>query len=178
MYTPEFKGKIEGWTVNYLKREFWRVEAIMEWQDVLQEAYIVFMRCAAKYPHMDTPQHFMALYKRAWTNEFNDLSSEATKLRALVPDVREVDSEETPMEAAGELENEGYLRILVSQAPDEVRSVLCLMLNAPQELLDVLLADWRQDNRRADGGGHRINAALGFPPHVDVRKLVTDYLGR
>lgn len=179
MYKPAFKGPIEGWTVNYTKAQFWRVEAMMEWQDVMQEAYIVFMRVSAKYPVMDTPQHFMALYKRAWVNHVTDLSNEATKLRALVgEDPAEPDLGAVSM-AIGDTDNDGVLGVKLRQAPDDVRKVLHLMLSAPQELLDVLLADWRgPDGRRKDGGSARINAALGLPKDTDVYQVVSNYLAR
>lgn len=178
MYYPVFKGPIEGWVVNYTRPMFWRVESIMEWKDVMQEAYIVFMRCAAKYPVVDTPQHFMTLFKRAWVNEYHDLSNEATRLRLFVSDHKELDEGESlPVEQVGETDNGGFLAVALRQAPEEVRRVINLMLHAPQEMLDIILADWRGHNRRrTDGGGARINAALGLPKDLDVYKIVHDYL--
>src|ERR1700760_3791319 len=73
-YLPEWKGEIEGYVMNTITRHGWRVESTHRREDLKQEAYIVFMRCAAKYPMLDTPQHFMSLFKRAWTNALNDLS--------------------------------------------------------------------------------------------------------
>lgn len=178
MYLPRFKGPIEGWTVNYTHSQFWRIESLLEWEDVMQEAYIVFMRVSAKYPTTDTPQHFMALYKRAWANHITDLSNEATQHRRMV---RMSDDDEVAgvFEFAGEIENDGILGIKLAQAPDDVRKVLTLMLTAPQEMLEVLLADWRgPDGRRRDGGGAKINAALGLPRGTDVYKIVHDYLCR
>lgn len=180
MYLPRFKGPIEGWTVNYTHSQFWRVESMMEWADVMQEAYIVFMRVSAKYPTTDTPQHFMALYKRAWANHITDLSNEATQLRRLVSSSHADDDDVRGLpEPIGEIDNDGLLGRKLAQAPEEVRKVLTLMLTAPQEILDVLLADWRgQDARRRDGGGAKINAALGLPKGTDVYKVVHDYLCR
>jgi len=178
MYVPVFKGPIEGWTVNYTRPVFWRVESIMEWRDAMQEAFIVFMRCSAKYPSLETPQHFMSIYKRAWVNQFNDLSNEATRLRCFVSDYRELEEGEcVPMEQVGDMDNGGFLATALRQAPEEVRRVLTLMLHAPQEMLDIVLADWRGPNRRRnDGGSARINAALGLPKDMDVYKLIHDYL--
>lgn len=178
MYRPMFRGPIEGWTVNYTHPLFWRVENIMEWKDVLQEAYIVFLRCQAKYPVMDTAQHFMSLYKTAWTRHFIDMTNTATALRQMVPHKYDLDDGEDMVSAepVGDTDNDGAVSILVAQAPEEVRRVITLMLNAPQELLDVLLADWKgHDARRKDGGGKRINQALGLPLEVDVYRMVREY---
>ncbi len=180
MYKPIFKGPIEGWTVNYCTSNFWRVSSMMEFEDLLQDAYIVFLRCEARYPELDTPQHFMSLYKRAWANHVTDLANEATQLRAVRSIHQGVGEDDEPLQIAegvGELENAGYLVTLVGQAPEEVRRVLALMLQAPQEIIDVVMSDWRGPNgRRTDGGGTRINKALGLPADFNPYEAVRRYL--
>ncbi len=177
MYEPQYAGPIEGWVVNYLKTNMWRVERSMERDDVLQEAYLVFLRCSTKYPVLDTPQHFMALYKMAWVREFTDLANRDTKLRAEVPDHVNLD-DESPMyrEPIGETDNEGRLALLLRDAPREVVMVLNLILNAPQELVDVVFSGWTgRDRRRRDGGSSKVCAALGLPQDLDVMGMVEDH---
>ncbi len=176
-YRPEFKGPVEGWVVNHLKTNYWRVAKTMQRDDVLQEAYLVFMRCAAKYPIMDTPQHFMALFKTAWINQFTDFANKDTASRVVteMPRIR-VDDDLVEYEPAGEADNDGYLSVLLSEAPKEVLMVMNLFLSAPQEIVELALASWRGKDRRCKAGGSkRINQMLGLPPDLDVIKLTEDH---
>lgn len=152
----------------------------MQWADAMQEAYLVFMRCERKYTELKTPSQFMALFKLAWINQVNDLSRMDSKLRLCVSETQELeDGDQQPHELMGETDNAGFLAVLLREAPDDVRRILALMLTAPQELLDVVLAEWRgHDGRKSDGGGKRINAALGLPKDTDALALVHQYLSR
>lgn len=175
MYQPVFKGPIEGWVVNYTKAQFWRLQATMEWDDVMQEAYLVFLRCSNKYPALLEAKHFMALFKQAWIRHVTDLAYVDSRHRvAQAP--TEMAEDGYVQERVGDLDNDGQLAILMRQAPSEVRMVINLFLNAPQEMLDSLLSGWTgRDRRCRNGGSLRINKALGLDPKTDVLGLVEDY---
>lgn len=177
MYTPEFNGPIEGYVMNWIGREYWRLKRTHEREDVKQEAYLVFLRCTSKYPIIDTPQHFMALFKTAWSNHVNDLSEKATKARALVPETHldAEDGSEWRREAMGETDNAGALTLMVQQAPREVMMVLNLFLNAPQELLELATKAWASQGHRNPHGNMMINKMLGLPADVDSLGKVNDY---
>lgn len=178
MYKPEFKGPIEGWVVNQLSRgslAYWRVERTMARDEVLQEAYECFLRCCKRFPKSpayDTPQAFMALFKRAWSNQFSDLASYDTEDRLCFS----VDARETPMaEAVGDLENSGFLSVMIREAPREVRMVLSVFLDAPKELLESACLAWRRGGHQSAGGSRHLNKLLGFDESCDPVKLVEDY---
>ena len=177
-FNPIYPGPIEGWTVNYCKQHFWRVERSMEWADLMQESYIVFLRCLAKYPDLETPQHFMALYKRAWCHELNDLAEKDTRLRVMVQESSLNHEDDGPAyEATGELQNDGHLAILLKEAPSEVLAVLNLFLSAPTELVEMALDGWTgRDRRTTTKGSSKICRMLGLNPDLDVLQLVEDYL--
>lgn len=176
MYHPTFPGPIEGWMINYNSKNFWRVARSMEWDDLSQEGYLVFMRCASRYPIIDTPQHFMSLFKRAWINQFNDLANADTQLRAEVSDHMELEDGEIVREPIGDLDHNGDLVLMIAEAPREVVMVLNLFLNAPAELLEAALASWNgEDRRRKDGGSGRICRLLGLPEDLDVLAIVRNY---
>lgn len=178
MYHPEFAGPIEGWMINYNTKHFWRVARSMEWEDLSQEGYLVFMRCAAKYPVLDTPQHFMSLFKRSWVNHFTDLANRDTALRTEISDHMELDGDEVVREPIGETDHCGDLVLMISQAPHEVRMVINLFLNAPAELLETALSSWNgEDRRRKDGGSATICRLLGLPADRDVLAIVRNYFG-
>lgn len=179
-YKPQYDGPIAGWTVNHIQANYWRVKRVREREDLFQDAQEVFLRCAQRYPDMDTPQHFMSLYQRSWCNHMHDLSHDATSARAEVSmTARSTDEGEASTferESIGDLDNDGYLAIKLRQAPAEVKMVLSLFLNAPQEILDAALGSWKGKDRRCSAGGSKkICRLLGLPEDLDVMQQVSDY---
>lgn len=171
---PEFKGPLEGFVVNYITKHYWRVARTVPREDLMQEAYVVFLRCRAKYGGTVEPKHFMALFKTAWLNHFTDLANADTAERC----VYSATPDDGGMEAdrVGELRNDGELAVRLRQAPKEVQLVLKLFLNAPQELLDVALNSWRSsDKRTRNGGCGKINQLLGLPATCNIQQLMEDY---
>lgn len=173
-YKPEFKGPIQGFVVNFVNKNYWRVQRVMEREDVHQEAYLVFLRLQRKFPDLESGAHFMALFKTSWIRRFHDISKVDTKSRMfLSADTDFAQDTLTP----GKCYNDGPLGVMLRQAPSEVRSVLSLFLNAPTEILEVLLKDFESpSSARLDGGGKSINRALGFPANFNAIKEVRDYL--
>lgn len=178
MYSPIFEGPVEGFVMNFLAKNYWRVERTMTREDVKQEAYEIFLRVTRKYPSLETPQHFMALFKSAWFNHFTDRANEDTRSRIMVQPAIYVDESgaEVIFENTGDTDNDGALAIMLRQAPREISMVLNLFLNAPQEFLEVALAGWQGRDRRCKAGGSRkICQMLGIPEDRDVLKAVEEY---
>lgn len=174
-YVPEFTGPIEGWVVNFLKKNAWRVARTMEFADCIQEAQLVFLRVARTYPDVVDAPHFMALFKTSWTRRFNDLSTDDTNVRQGEVHMEEHEGS-APWQPVGELQNDGELQVMLRQAPREVTMVLNLLLKAPQEMLETLLGSWKGRDRRTKGNGsERINQLLGLPLHQDTLGRVHDY---
>jgi len=171
-YVPEFKGPIEGYLVNSITREGWRVAETHDRDDLMQEGYLVFIRCAARYPLLDTAKHFMALFKRAWANHVNDLSTKATRARQVGYKEPE-DWLRRPVEQIGETDNAGVLAAMVRQAPREVMLVLNLFLSAPNELLALAMRNW--DESKPEQLNERLCQLLGFPAGTPLVEKVRDY---
>lgn len=181
---PQWEGPIEGWVVNMMSKHYWRVEATLERSDLIQEAYVVFLRCKEAYAgkiKASEPQHFMSLFQRSFLNTIHDLSVDDTRFReTFVPDhVTQRDGESgswVPIDYAGDTDNDGTLATLIRQAPREVSMVLNLFLSAPEELLEVALGSWRgRDKRCKTGGSERICRLLGLPKDLDVMARVEEY---
>lgn len=172
-FEPEWKGPVEGYVVNYLSRHHWKIARSCPREDAMQEAYCVFLRVKRKYPNLDAPQHFMALFKTAWANHFTDLANVDTEQRVEGP--MPLDLEGHEIEQVGESDNDGMLALMIRQAPRDVMLVLTLMLNAPQELLDAALGNRGRDRRYKDGGSARINRLLGLPEGQDTIASVIAY---
>lgn len=175
-FVAEWAGPIEGYVVNFLSKQHWKIKRTVPWEDAMQEAYCVFLRCKRKYPDIEEPQHFMALFKTAWYRHFTDFTNEDTASRVVGPHV--VDEHGSAPEAVGELDNDGALALMIKQAPREVTMVLTLFLNAPQELLDLALGSWRADRRMKVNGSEHINKLLGLPADYDSMQAVRDYFSR
>lgn len=66
-YLPEWNQEVIGYATKYLARNAWRVHCL-ELDDMLQEAYILFMLIQNRYDYQ-SPSHFMAMWKRVLHNE-------------------------------------------------------------------------------------------------------------
>lgn len=177
-FSPEFKGPIEGYVINFINRHYWKVQRSIPREDLVQEAAVVFLRCKRKYLELENAAQFMALFKTAWARHFIDLANEDTASRILVQQSSLVldDGGEYASEVQGDSNHDGELATMLRQAPREVNLVLNLFLNAPQELLDVALGSWKgRDRRCVTGGSKRICQLLGLPEDFDALKAVEDY---
>ena len=174
LFEPEWKGPIEGYVVNFLADQHWKIARTVPWDDAMQEAYVIFLRCKRKY-QVEEAKHFMSLFKSAWFNHFTDMANEDTELRRVGP--LPESPEGSPYDSIGEVDCDGHLAVLVEQAPREVALVLALFINAPQELLELALQGWSNgsDARCKNGGNTKINQLLGVPREFDPVKAVVDY---
>jgi hypothetical protein len=173
VFMPEFKGPVEGWVVNHLTTNYWRVQATMSRVEVLQEANLIFLRTAQHYDGQITEaKHFMSLFQRSWLNHFTDLAKADSANRQ---GISMTTSDGTQYDAMGETENMGYLKTLLRQAPREVSVVLNLLLNAPQELLDAATENWRRSGRHHAGGNKQVSMWLGLPEGSRPLDVVEEY---
>ena len=134
-----WEGEIAGYTVNFLARQHWKITRTTPWEDAMQEAYVVFLRCKQRYPDVEA-RHFMALYKTSLGRHFINLANNATKDRCLTP--LSEGAMGVVIDPVGATDNDGALATAIRQAPDEVRMVLSLLLNAPQHMMVSLLGGW------------------------------------
>jgi hypothetical protein len=172
----QFDGSFKGYAVNLCMRSHWRVARIMEVDDLVQEAYLVFHKCSVKYSHVTDAPQFMALYKRALANRITDLSLKNSQLHTERSSSHDGRRDTAPVEAIGELDNDGFLKIMMKQAPAEVKLVLTMILNAPAEITEALLSSWSNaEHKKRANSSERINRALGLPPELDTMGMVQDY---
>ena len=159
-FEPKFSGPVEGWVVNFVSKNYWRVSRTMPRDDLMQEAYVVFLKVKRAYPDLDSPSHFMALFKTSWTREFTDFANADTKERGTYSENNvSHDGEVMVIDRVGDLENEGVLATSLRQAPKEVLMVLNLFLSAPQEILELALHSWKAENK-----GNRYGCLLYTSP--------------
>lgn len=123
-FTARWPGAIEGRAVNLVKRHFSRLCAEHEFDDLMQEAYLVFMRVKARYPQCDRPEWFMSLFQVSLTNHLLNLGAKCG---------RTVSLEELPLGDLPEMlvQDEGFRRMVLQQLPVRMKHLLRLVCFPP-----------------------------------------------
>lgn len=116
---PIWSPQIEAWTAYQIKTNLWRFDSIDCFEDVMQDAKILWWSLEKKYPVVNQMAHFVALYKTSLKNVF---ANKACYKRDLVVDKYEELTDALQVE--GNLPNCGYLNLLVDELPDELKLVL------------------------------------------------------
>lgn len=116
---------VEGWTKKFISQNQWRCDHVNDFDDLLQDAYLTFVKIAERYPRVVHPPHFLALYRRALANKFHDMSRARRRLRDAFSDV--------PAEAALEhLDTpDSYLEAIIAEAPEATKLALRLIATKP-----------------------------------------------
>lgn len=168
-YEPEWEGKIEGYSKNQISKNLWKFVMLgYEYDDLLHEAVLVFCYCRDKYI-VETPQHFMSLFKTALHNRFYDFaqSSSVEKSHQIV---QELDFNLL----GGSVKEESTFRVLLKSAPQEVKQVLSLVLNAPTEVLEGI--GFRNKGSRGFTANRKLCGLLGYnPDEVNLVQITKSY---
>lgn len=171
-FDPQFDSSVEGYTVKFISRHYWRLRDRMEFEDLMQDARIVFIRCKRNFRYdCPTAGQFMGYYKRALFNHITELcrgTQKAPEVDLLTDEGQDL-AESLAATLIGETDNSGALLVMVSQAPQEVQKILKILLNPNDE------------QRRALRNGRMSNSflcsLLGEDPNrIDIKKAILRYL--
>lgn len=143
----------------------------MEHEEVMQEAYIIYLRCITKYTEVTEPKHFVALFKTSWHNQFTDMAYKSSSSSCEISS----DVEESQVEIAGDLDTSGYLSILLHQAPSEIKQVFLLFLSAPTEIYELFSDVHQRKENKYKNRNRVINRMLGFEKDRDIMSEVVSY---
>lgn len=175
-----WEGVFKAYTRSFIRRNMWRLSRTCDEDDAMQEARIVFLRCARQYKGViDNDAWFMGIYKRSLAGRFADLATADARHRmvsVLMCDIENEEGEQVPLDMVGETANEGELRVLIAQAPSEVREVLALLLEAPAEVLELAASAWRRKGKKSAFGNAMLCRLLGRDEGTDVLGKVREYL--
>ena len=169
VWEPCWEGTVRQWSAKFIRTNQWRCDKIYEFDDLMQEAYLIFLRISEKYPRIIAPNHFMGLYKVALSNWFNDRAS-YMKRHGQAVDVG-VDPMELCLGQTGELRHAGYLNILLEEAPQELRLALALLAENPEALRTEELHTGQRENLNM-----KLRRILGLSAAFDLKALLTDLL--
>lgn len=116
VYKPRWNRAFQGRAINLAKKFYPKLSTDYEIDDLVQEAYIVFLRCSRKYVGtVDNPKWFMSLYNRALINTFITFSTKTAQYSFIA-------STDTLPEVATEYD-ESYLRVFLQELPPEVKQL-------------------------------------------------------
>ena len=111
-FRPIWPGSIEGHAVNTVRYYYGKLHPWHEFDDLLQEAYIVFIKCSRAYAgKVDNPAWFMSLFSHSLRNRFINLIRHGPRYNFIE------DLESLTPEAANDLNDDGYLRCLLQELP-------------------------------------------------------------
>jgi DNA-directed RNA polymerase specialized sigma24 family protein len=82
-WVPSWEGVIEGWSRKFIRLHQWRCDSIHTPDDLIQDAYLIYLKVYERYPRIYDPPHFMALFQRAMWNNLNDHSRYARRKRLI-----------------------------------------------------------------------------------------------
>lgn len=68
-----------GWVIKTVQENFWRVADYYEFDDLVQDSWVVWNRIVTRYPDVTDIKQRMALFKRAFHNHIHDVSKKRTK---------------------------------------------------------------------------------------------------
>lgn len=172
-----FDKGLRGWIVKTAKKNYWRVAAWHDLDDLIQEGLLAYAICRHRYrAKVKNRRHFMALVQVVYINRITDLANERTAgddipISQIAADGKELAALEY---LAGGTDGDQELAALLATAPAEVRGFLALF--DTQEGL----AELDKPLRRYKGGvrqtfDERLSQILGMPVG-DIRAKVQELL--
>lgn len=168
-WRPEWSGPIEGWAKKFIYENGWRCDHLHEPDDLLQDAYLTFLRIEAKYPRVIEAPHFMALFKTAMQNEMWDRARYKMHKAALTTEL-DLDAAEYGAYRIGDLTNNGYLNALLAEAPEELK--LALATFDDDELLEIM----RSEPARSSKPKQRENLNMKLSRVIGFRRVRYDFV--
>lgn len=78
-FLPQWRGPVEGYAKNQIQKLLPRVKYFVEYDDLLQEAFEVYLFCRCRYTRVDNGAWFMALFKRVLYSRYARLVGAAAQ---------------------------------------------------------------------------------------------------
>jgi hypothetical protein len=166
----QWRGPLRQWAAKFIKKNQWRCDRIYEFDDLMQEAYLIFLRISEKYPHVVEPRHFMGLYKIALANWFHDQAAYMKRKNTQHVDLN-ADALELCLGQTGELRHAGLLSILLDEAPQELRLALALLAEHPETLRSTANHKGHRENLNM-----KLRRILGLSGTFDLKAALTELL--
>lgn len=156
-----------AWLHSYARKNYWRVAAWMDYEDLVQDGYFAWVEVCHRYPEATkTPAHIMSLFKLCFADKITDLSRSRTKqqddARSDIVEIYDGDAVTLP--------DPSNFNLLITRAPKVVRDTIALLTD--DSMKDELNKPYHaQVSGRRETLNDRICALLGLDPaQIDVIK--------
>ncbi len=137
-WRPRWEPEIKGWAIRYILKTKFKLDPILTFEDLLQDAYVQYLVCVEGYPRVTEGAHFMSLYQSILRNCFYDMIQYNIRRIGVIENTfTELDDNmefrslrrvaHGQYQPSGGNEHTGYLNILISEAPVEVRALLAAL---------------------------------------------------
>lgn len=180
-WQPEWNSAFCGWATNFIRKNKWRCDSAIDFEDLLQDAYLTFRRVKASYPRVTEPKHFMALFKTAMRNEMFDRARYRQEKQSAILEMDSEAFDYLSERIEGE-SNAGPLLALLDELPSEAKLVLAELHN--DETL-VKLREKRPQSKLAVKAGlpkkrenlnDKLCRILNIPKKLDVVGILREAL--
>lgn len=123
-----FDAGLKRWIYRTAHSNYWRVAAWLDIDDLIQEGFLCFAICRARYVPANK-SHFMSLVKITFLNQITDLANKRTRTpECPISDIAVMGNEEEMLEILGG-SDDGDIEVmaLLARAPREVQQILAAM---------------------------------------------------
>ena len=176
IWKPRWEPEIRGWSFNYIQKNKWRYEHTNDIEDLMQDAYLMFLRVSDSYPRVVDAPHFMALFKTSLRNMLADKAREYERKLHLIDEGVVFDPlSQEELTTTGLTFSEGPLAALINAGPPELKMFFKFIQD------DGHLEELRKPQRASRGEprmnfDQRLSKLLGigtFPFRDTLRQMLT-----
>lgn len=160
-----------NWLYKFAQRQYWRVAAWIDYDDLVQDGYIEYLEVLRRYPQAVEPSHKMRLFQLCFRSKIEDLVRANTKQ---IDDARS-DLVEIFDGDAVLLPDFSTLHALLIKAPSEIKAALALLTDEKsREALQQPFV--RYANGRRETLNQRFCALLGMDANtIDIVGSLRSY---
>lgn len=192
LYVPTWQGAIEAWSRNFASINRWRMPTDMDYEDLVQELWLLFHKVSTKYDDVTNPKHFMRLFqttvrnwsiKQAWNRTGRKERGGATVRTGVGSDGQGAGSsvyERTPS-GMDHMQQVEY-KMLLDDCPAELRPLVSkLVQQVEQEGAKVARRTFLRSRKQASGERETTNDRICRmcnvdPCEYDLRAMLVRWL--
>lgn len=176
-WNPKWEPEISGMTYKYLKKNLWRCESIHSIEDLMQDAYLLFLKLCDFYPRVIEPPHFMSLYQRSLANMITDKARTKKYKSEIIDETVDVSEK---IKTTGSIPaqitfSEGPLYTLIEQGPPELKMFFSILNN--EEKLKELRKTRTEKFEPRKNLNQRISDVLGIE-RFPFKKVILELLSK